>query len=83
MAIDQCRRSDAPSARAVDQRTRELVHAATVDIVAASADPRRDMREERARASFSSDNLAAFMNGGKVRLLRDRFDHGFALDNPC
>ena len=43
-----------------------LVHAATVDIVAASADPQRDMREERARASFHSGNLAAFMNGGKV-----------------
>ena len=43
-----------------------LVHAATVDIVAASADPQRDMRDERARASFQSDNLAAFMNGGKV-----------------
>ena len=43
-----------------------LVHAATVDIVAASADPQRDMREERARASFHSENLAAFMNGGEV-----------------
>ena len=43
-----------------------LVHAATVDIVAASADPQRDMREERARASFHSENLAAFMNSGKV-----------------
>lgn len=70
MASDQCggRAGAGRGSRGGEERARlmGLVQAATVDIVAASADPQRDMREERARASFHSGNLAAFMNGGKV-----------------
>jgi len=53
-------------------RIRSLVRSATSDIVAASADPRRDIGAERSKSTFSSENLAAFMNGGSEALAKRR-----------
>jgi acyl-CoA oxidase len=47
-------------------RHRELVHAATKDIQASTSNPVDDLRVERQRASFSSDRLAEYMNGGSA-----------------
>ena len=47
----------------IDERTRLLVRTATSDITAAVVDPRSDLHAERSKATFSSTNLAEFMNG--------------------
>lgn len=48
-------------------RSRELVAQASRMIVARQSDPKEDARQERAKASFSSKEVAAFMHGGADR----------------
>ncbi|KAK9847424.1 hypothetical protein WJX84_002360 [Apatococcus fuscideae] len=54
----------------VDERTRNLVKASSRLVLAEHVDPQDDMRAERARASFASENLAEYLNGGKAILER-------------
>jgi hypothetical protein len=49
-------------------RSRELVAQASKLVLAGASDPKEDARLERARASFNSDELAAFMNDGQEKL---------------
>lgn len=52
-------------ANRVDERTRALVEPSTRQVLAAHTEPTEDMRNERRRATFSVDELTAFMNGGE------------------
>lgn len=54
----------------VDARTRELVARAAKPILDVQSDPKEDARMERAKASFNSDELSAFMNDGEDKLRR-------------
>lgn len=47
---------------------RELVAQASKIVLAGASDPKEDARLERARATFNSDELAAFMNDGQEKL---------------
>ena len=49
-------------------RSRELVAQASKFVLAAASDPKEDASLERARATFNSDELAAFMNDGIEKL---------------
>ena len=51
-------------------RLRHLVAEATKPIVAVTSDPKIDAARERQRASFSSDNLCEYMQGGKDVITR-------------
>jgi len=57
---------------ASDARARELVAHASKVIVAMQSNPKEDARMERAKASFNSNELAAYMNDGEDRLHRRR-----------
>jgi acyl-CoA oxidase len=52
----------------MDSRQRSLVANASEIILQSYTDPKDDARDERAKATFNSDELAAFMNGGADRL---------------
>ena len=54
----------------VDNRQRELVAQASNIILRTHTDPQEDARNERAKATFDSDELAAFMNDGADKLLQ-------------
>ncbi|KAK9824680.1 hypothetical protein WJX72_012328 [[Myrmecia] bisecta] len=53
-----------------DERTRKLVAASSEVVLANHVEPTADMRAERARASFDSEELAAYLNGGRHKLQR-------------
>lgn len=52
----------------MDPRQRNLVVQASKLILEGYTDPKDDARYERSKATFNSDELAAFMNGGVDRL---------------
>lgn len=54
------------SSQATDaqSRARSLAAQSAKVVMGAFVDPRDDMVRERKRASFSSDELAAYLNGG-------------------
>eukprot|EP00884_Botryococcus_braunii_P015671 jgi/Botrbrau1/2788/Bobra.0125s0001.1 len=54
----------------VDDRTRKLVEQSSAVILATHVEPKDDMIAERKRASFNSQELAAFINGGNDKLKR-------------
>lgn len=53
-----------------DARAKELADAAAAPIIAANVCPKSDAAKERERATFSSDELAAFLAGGADKLRR-------------
>jgi hypothetical protein len=53
-----------------DVRLRELVQQASKVVLTAYTDPKEDARAERAKATFSSDELAAYINDGEDKLRR-------------
>ena len=53
-----------------DGRIKELVGRAVETIVQSTSDPRKDAETERQKATFSSDNLSEYMNGGKDIILK-------------
>ncbi len=55
---------------AARSRAVALQEASTALILAASVDPREDLRNERARATFDVDELSCALNGGKEQLER-------------
>jgi hypothetical protein len=54
----------------VDPRTRQLVEQSSAVILATHVEPKDDMLAERSRASFNSQELAEYLNGGKDKLKR-------------
>lgn len=48
-----------------NERIKDLVTQAVRTIVQSTSDPRKDAMTEREKATFSSDNLSEYMNGGK------------------
>jgi acyl-CoA oxidase len=61
-----------PARQDVDARTRELQTLSSSLVAANAHDPRADLAAERARASFSSSELAAHLAGGPAKLARRR-----------
>jgi acyl-CoA oxidase len=59
-----------PPRQDVDARTRELQQRSSALVRANGCDPRADIAAERARASFSSSELAAHLAGGPAKLAR-------------
>lgn len=51
-----------------DERGRRLAAQSSESVLRTYVDPRDDMRQERSRASFSSSELAEFVNGGRAVL---------------
>lgn len=56
--------------RRIDGRSRALVAQAAGPIIATTTDPKEDARQERAKATFNSQELAAFINDGEDKLHR-------------
>lgn len=61
-----------PPRQDVDARTRQLQLRASELVRSNGCDPRNDLAAERARASFSSAELAAHLAGGSAKLARRR-----------
>ena len=53
-----------------DPRTRLLVDTASRAVLAAATSPKQDIQMERLKATFSPDELACFLAGGKDKLQR-------------
>lgn len=58
------------AARQVDERTRQLQAASTAIVTKHAEDPKRDIIEERKKASFDSKELCYYLNGGKEKVER-------------
>lgn len=56
--------------RPVDERTRQLQAPSTALVTKHAEDPVQDLANERKRASFSSQELCYFLNGGKEKVER-------------
>ena len=56
--------------RHVDARTKQLADASSKPILAVNVDPTEDMREERSKSSFDSDEVAVYLNDGRDKLQR-------------
>jgi len=56
--------------RHVDARTKQLADASSEPILAVNVHPTEDMREERSKSSFDSDEVAVYLNGGRDKLQR-------------
>lgn len=54
----------------VDNRTRKLVEQSSAVILATHVEPKDDMIAERKRATFNSQELAEFLNGGSDKFKR-------------
>lgn len=54
--------------RSVDARTRALVGPVAAAVQGASTDPKQDASNERARASFNTEELAVLMQGGQSKI---------------
>eukprot|EP00882_Tetradesmus_deserticola_P031222 GHRQ01035300.1.p1 GENE.GHRQ01035300.1~~GHRQ01035300.1.p1 ORF type:complete len:287 (+),score=92.20 GHRQ01035300.1:159-1019(+) len=57
-------------ARLVDERTQQLQAPSTALVTKHAEDPKQDIANERKRASFSSQELCYFLNGGKEKVER-------------
>lgn len=57
-------------ARLVDERTQQLQAPSTALVTKHAEDPKQDLANERRRASFSSQELCYFLNGGKEKVER-------------
>lgn len=51
-----------------DERTRALVQPSTEVILRTHVEPKADMAEERARATFNNQPLLHLLNGGKEKV---------------
>jgi hypothetical protein len=60
----------ATMARLVDERTQQLQAPSTALVTKHAEDPKQDLANERRRASFSSQELCYFLNGGKEKVER-------------
>jgi hypothetical protein len=60
----------ATMARLVDERTQQLQAPSTAVVTKHAEDPKQDLANERRRASFSSQELCYFLNGGKEKVER-------------
>jgi hypothetical protein len=58
------------SSHTVDARSRELVEGPSRVVLTGATNPMDDAATERRRATFSSDELAAFLHDGKDNLKR-------------
>ncbi len=55
-----------------DERVKRLVGQAVTSVIQSTSDPRKDAAMERDKATFSSDNLSEYMNGGKDNIVKRR-----------
>lgn len=58
------------AARELDERTRQLQATSTALVTKHAEDPKRDIVEERKKASFDSKELCYYLNGGKDKVER-------------
>ncbi len=58
------------ASRQPDERTRQLQAISTALVTKHAEDPRRDIAEERKKASFDCNELCYYLNGGKEKVER-------------
>lgn len=63
--------------RHIDERTRALQAQSTAIVLRNHEDPKQDIANERRRATFDTNDLLYFLNGGKEKVER-RCVHGRA-----